>query len=163
MSLDCIYRGELPPRHFNTAPYCLGAAGPPPGKPVPGLRTCPPNARCWRRPARKMHVPIWPDSAGRGGGAGVSPRGLLTNVHAEPNFITLSYISQNLAPQRPGTRHICSPIVHMRGLCGPCAAPSIQPACAVRGHLSAKLWKTLAFRLRSRRATAILRLSTKQF
>ena len=29
MSLDCIYRGELPPRHFNTAPYCLGAAGPP--------------------------------------------------------------------------------------------------------------------------------------
>ncbi len=142
---------------------------------APGLRTCPLNARCWRRPARKMHVPIWPDSAGRaggrgdavvrfsGGGAGVSPRGLLRNVHAEPNFITLSYISQNLAPQRPGTPLLCSPIVHMRGLRGPCAATSIQPACAVRGHLSAKLWKTLAFRLRCRQTTAILWLSAKQF
>ena len=83
---------------------------------APGLRTCPPNARCWRRPARKMHVPIWPDSAGRAGGrgdavvrfsggpaAGVSPRGLLTNVHAEPNFITLSYIRAK--PRAATPRH----------------------------------------------------------
>ena len=34
MSLDCIYRGELPPRHFNTAPYCLRAVAATPGKPA---------------------------------------------------------------------------------------------------------------------------------
>ena len=81
---------------------------------APGLRTCSPNARCWRRPARKMHVPIWPDSAGGrtgrrgdavvrfpgGPAAGVSPRGLLTNVHAEPNFITLSYIRTRKTSRR---------------------------------------------------------------
>jgi acyl-CoA synthetase (AMP-forming)/AMP-acid ligase II len=34
MSLDYIYRGEPPPRRFNMARYCLGAAAAPPGKPA---------------------------------------------------------------------------------------------------------------------------------
>ena len=43
----------------------------------------------------------------------------------------------------------CSRIVHMGGLCEPCVAAPTQLACTVCGHLSAKLWKSVAFWLRS--------------
>ena len=143
-----------------------------------GPRTCSPNARCRRRPARKpasmarkLHVPVWRNRArqyrGRLSGrrrwrsvarlAGQSPR--MVEFH---NTILHPQLAKPRAAT-PRYAHFCSPIARLRSLCGACLPAPARPACVAYQHLSAKLWKIARYRLCCGLAAAILWPSGKRF
>ena len=118
-----------------------------------------PGSACFCRPPTSGNKPIGMgrrNSVGKrrggnagarsfGGGAGVSPRGLLTDVHALPNFITLSYSRTRKTLRRARYAPLCSCSANTRSLRGPGHARPARFVGTLHPQLALKLWIILCF------------------